>query len=144
MSDVNHEAVDIPDDKPPSEYHRTERRAEILQLIETAGHPGSISPTRLADRYDVSGKDRDADEHAGQASPTTSSPSRRSVSSPENKLNLMGAPDVTLSPEQREILEHVAEPRQLAALLEAIGDVGDARQETPDLDLTAEALGLES
>ena len=26
---------------------------EILQLIETAGHPGSISPTRLADRYDV-------------------------------------------------------------------------------------------
>ena len=52
MSDVNHEAVDIPDDKPPSEYHRTERRAEILQLIETAGHPGSISPTRLADRYD--------------------------------------------------------------------------------------------
>ena len=63
---------------------------------------------------------------------------------PENKLNLMGAPDVTLSPEQREILEHVAEPRQLAALLEAIGDVGDARQETPDLDLTAEALGLES
>ena len=55
----------------------------------------------------------------------------------------MGAPDVTLSPEQREILEHVAEPRQLAALLEAIGDVGDARQETPDLDLTAEALNLE-
>ena len=33
--------------------------------------------------------------------------------------------------------------RQLAALLEAIGDVGDARQETPDLDLTAEALNLE-
>jgi len=26
---------------------------EILQLIEKAGHPGSISPTRLADRYDV-------------------------------------------------------------------------------------------
>jgi hypothetical protein len=54
MSDVNYEAVDIPDDKPPSEYHWTERRAEILQLIEKAGHPGSISPTRLADRYDVS------------------------------------------------------------------------------------------
>ena len=54
MSDVNHEAVDIPDDKPPSEYHWTERRAEILQLIEKAGHPDSISPTRLADRYDVS------------------------------------------------------------------------------------------
>jgi len=54
MSDVNYEAVDIPDDKPPSEYHWTERRAEILQLIEKAGHPDSISPTRLADRYDVS------------------------------------------------------------------------------------------
>ena len=53
MSDVNYEAVDIPDDKPPSEYHWTERRAEILQLIEKAGHPDSISPTRLADRYDV-------------------------------------------------------------------------------------------
>jgi len=54
MSDVNYESIDIPDDKPPSEYHWTERRAEILQLIEKAGHPGSISPTRLADRYDVS------------------------------------------------------------------------------------------
>ena len=54
MSDVNYEAVDIPDDKPPSEYHWTERRAEILQLIEKAGHPDSISPTRLADRYGVS------------------------------------------------------------------------------------------
>ena len=53
MSDVNYEAVDIPDDKPPSEYHWTERRAEILQLIAKAGHPDSISPTRLADRYDV-------------------------------------------------------------------------------------------
>ena len=49
MSDVNYEAVDIPDDKPPSEYHWTERRWGILQLIETAGHPDSISPTRLAD-----------------------------------------------------------------------------------------------
>jgi len=37
-----------------TEYHWTERRAELLQLIETAGHPDSISPTRLADRYDVS------------------------------------------------------------------------------------------
>ena len=31
----------------------------ILQLIETAGHPGSISPTRLADRYDVEFEDED-------------------------------------------------------------------------------------
>lgn len=53
MNDVDYRAVEIPEDKPPSEYHWTERRAEILELIEQAGHPGSISPTRLADRYDV-------------------------------------------------------------------------------------------
>lgn len=53
MSDVDYRAVEIPEDKPPSEYHWTERRAEILQLIDQAGHPGSISPTRLARRYDV-------------------------------------------------------------------------------------------
>ena len=55
MSDVNYEAVDIPDDKPPLRPIPLDgAAAEILQLIETAGHPGSISPTRLADRYDVS------------------------------------------------------------------------------------------
>lgn len=54
MTDVDYGAVEIPDDKPPEEYHWTERRAEIYQLIEKAGHPDSISPTRLADRYDVS------------------------------------------------------------------------------------------
>ena len=54
MNDVDYRSVDIPDSKPPEEYHWTERRAEILQLIEKAGHPDSISPTRLADRYDVS------------------------------------------------------------------------------------------
>lgn len=53
MNDVDYQAVEIPEGKPPSEYHWTERRAEILELIEQAGHPGSISPTRLADRYDV-------------------------------------------------------------------------------------------
>lgn len=54
MSDVDYRAIEIPEDKPPSEYHWTERRAEILELIEQAGHPDSISPTRLASRYDVS------------------------------------------------------------------------------------------
>jgi len=53
MSDVNYRAVEIPEDKPPAEYHWTERRAEILELIEKAGHPDSISPTRLAKRYGV-------------------------------------------------------------------------------------------
>jgi hypothetical protein len=54
MSDTDYRAIDIPEDKPPEEYHWTERRAEILELIEKAGHPDSISPTRLASRYDVS------------------------------------------------------------------------------------------
>ena len=53
MSDVDYTAIEIPEDKTPEEYHWTERRAEILQLIEKAGHPGSISPTRLARRYGV-------------------------------------------------------------------------------------------
>ena len=54
MSTPDYRTIEIPQDTPPAEYHWTERRAEILQLIEQAGHPDSISPTRLADRYDVS------------------------------------------------------------------------------------------
>ena len=54
MTDVDYGAVEIPDDEPPEEYHWTGRRAEIYQLIKKAGHPDSISPTRLADRYNVS------------------------------------------------------------------------------------------
>jgi len=50
----NYRAVNVPEDKPPSEYSYVERRAETLQLIEEAGHPRAISQTRLADRYDVS------------------------------------------------------------------------------------------
>jgi hypothetical protein len=37
-----------------SEYHYTERRAELLQLIEKAGHPAALNQTRLAERYGVS------------------------------------------------------------------------------------------
>jgi len=54
MTDVDYRAIEISEDKPPDEYHWTERRAEILELIEQAGHPGAISPTRLARRYGVS------------------------------------------------------------------------------------------
>jgi len=54
MTDADYRSIEIPEDKPPSEYHWTERRAEMLELIEQAGHPGAISPTRLAERYDVS------------------------------------------------------------------------------------------
>jgi hypothetical protein len=45
--------VDIPDDKPPEEYHYTERRAELLQFIERAGSPARMNQSDLADRYGV-------------------------------------------------------------------------------------------
>jgi predicted transcriptional regulator len=45
-------AVEIPA-KPPTEYHYTERRAELLQMIEEVGHPDALNQTELADRYGV-------------------------------------------------------------------------------------------
>lgn len=51
---TNYRAVTVPDGKPASEYSYVERRAEILQLIEEAGHPDALTKTRLADRYGVS------------------------------------------------------------------------------------------
>jgi len=51
---INYRSVDVPDTKPPDEYDYRERRAEILQLIEEAGHPRAINQTRIADRYGVS------------------------------------------------------------------------------------------
>lgn len=53
-NDIDYRAVNVPDDKPPSEYTYVERRAETLKLIEEAGHPRAINQTRLADRYGVS------------------------------------------------------------------------------------------
>lgn len=50
--DIDYASVDIPDDKPPEEYHYTSRRAEILKLLEEAGHPRRLNQSRLADRYD--------------------------------------------------------------------------------------------
>ncbi len=55
-SSVDYAAVDLPDteDKARSEWHYTQRRAELLQLIREAGHPGELNQTELAERYDVS------------------------------------------------------------------------------------------
>jgi len=53
-NNIDYRAVEVPNDKPPEEYQYTERRAEILQLIEEAGHPRSINQTRLGERYGVS------------------------------------------------------------------------------------------
>jgi predicted DNA-binding transcriptional regulator YafY len=52
-SEPDYRATNIPDTKPADEYTYVERRAEILQLIQEAGHPRAISQTRLADRYGV-------------------------------------------------------------------------------------------
>lgn len=53
---VDYAAVDLPDTdaKPRTEWHYTQRRAELLQLIREAGHPGELNQTELAEKYDVS------------------------------------------------------------------------------------------
>lgn len=52
-SEPDYSAVKIPS-KPPTEFHWTERRAELLQLIRQVGHPRAINQTELAERYGVS------------------------------------------------------------------------------------------
>ena len=53
MTDVDYDAYQVPEDKPPGEYNHHERRAEILQLMREAGHPTQLNQTRLGERYDV-------------------------------------------------------------------------------------------
>jgi len=55
MSDetTDYRAVEVPEDEQPQEYSYTVRRAEILQLVEQAGHPDAVNQSRLADRYGV-------------------------------------------------------------------------------------------
>jgi hypothetical protein len=55
MSDeIDYGAVEVPSDKHPTEYTYVERRAEILSLIQRAGHPRAVTQTELAKRYDTS------------------------------------------------------------------------------------------
>lgn len=49
----DYSAVDLPS-KDRTEYSYVERRAELLQLIEEAGHPAELNQTELADQYGVS------------------------------------------------------------------------------------------
>lgn len=53
---VDYSAVDLPDtdSTPRTEWHYTARRAEVLQLLREAGHPGELNQTELAERYGVS------------------------------------------------------------------------------------------
>lgn len=80
-NDPDYYQVDVPQQKDPEDYHYTERRAEILQLILDRGTPHGINQNRLAERYDVSAsqisQDMDrlrthVDQHLGrQAKMTT-------------------------------------------------------------------------
>jgi len=49
--DIDYRAVEVPDEKDPQDYKWTERRAEILDLIEKRGSPRLVNGARLADRY---------------------------------------------------------------------------------------------
>lgn len=46
-------AVDLPQ-KDRTAYSYVERRAELLQLIQQAGHPDALNQTQLAEHFDVS------------------------------------------------------------------------------------------
>lgn len=50
---IDYSSVELPDIEP-SEYHYTQRRARLLQLVEEAGHPDALNQTELADRFGVS------------------------------------------------------------------------------------------
>lgn len=65
MSDsTDYGAVNVPDGKPREDYSYMERRAEILERIERAGHPNALNKSELAREYGVShtsiGRDFDA------------------------------------------------------------------------------------
>lgn len=40
--------------KAPEEYTYAERRAELLQIVQQAGHPAALNQTELAERFGVS------------------------------------------------------------------------------------------
>ena len=50
-NDIDYRSIEVPETKAATEYTYAERRAEILKLVEEAGHPRAINQTRLADRY---------------------------------------------------------------------------------------------
>lgn len=54
MSDPEYAEIPVPDDKDPEDYHYTERRAEILKLINKKGHTWGFGYRQLGDRYGVS------------------------------------------------------------------------------------------
>jgi len=55
-SNPDYATLPVPDGKPPGEYTWPERRSEIYNLIEEAGHPRNLERTQeqLGNRYGVS------------------------------------------------------------------------------------------
>lgn len=51
---IDYSSINIDTDQPRSEYHYTERRAEILEAIKRKGHPSALNQAALAREYDVS------------------------------------------------------------------------------------------
>jgi hypothetical protein len=50
---VDYFAVDIPEEKPPEEYHYTQRRAALLEEVLELGTPTAVSRTEAGERYGV-------------------------------------------------------------------------------------------
>lgn len=55
-SNIDYATLPVPSEKPATEYTYAERRSEIYDLIEEAGHPRNLERTQeqLGNRYDVS------------------------------------------------------------------------------------------
>jgi hypothetical protein len=51
---IDYRSIDVPEDEDPTEYHYTRRRAELLEIVERAGHPKLVNGAQLARRYDCS------------------------------------------------------------------------------------------
>lgn len=52
-TEPDYASISIPS-KPPTEFHYTRRRAEILQQVLDVGHPAALNQSELAERYGVS------------------------------------------------------------------------------------------
>ncbi|SFH05082.1 hypothetical protein SAMN04488063_0009 [Halopelagius inordinatus] len=53
-NEIDYSSIDIPENEDPENYSWQARRAEILQLLERAGHPRMLNQADLARRYDTS------------------------------------------------------------------------------------------
>lgn len=142
--------LEVPDDKDPSEYHYTERRAAILNLIIQRGSPYAIpTQTELAERYDVAqssiSKDlehiRDhVDEHlGGDAKLTTRVVYERAVRELMDEGKHEEAFDIVMK--WNKWLQDIGEQEQVASKHQVDADVTtrEAASETDEYVLVEDA-----